>query len=329
MNERTYSRKPNFLWALIVSLFLAYFSGWREVGVDRENYLKMYQSVIISDDWAVKLAYANDVMFLLIIAVSNYFSDDPKLAFFIICLSSVATKYFAIRRAAPGHALGFILLYAVFLSPGLEFAAMRGALSIGFLMLALSCRDKKLPFVIFCLSAVASHVSVVLALIFVVDRVNQLLTKNKLIYAFVVIGVSSFTSGLLNLFPRGAIYEYNQGTVLAYSLPLATLFIAILIFHRLDELCIQHPADSGYRFIASLRPPVYGLIAIAFGISAEVVTAATRYLEISWCLMLLASVVLFNKSPVNFLGGVLLLVFLSYVNVVRLTWLFIVYPLFG
>lgn len=330
MSPLTYSRRRLFLLlALIGSIFLAYLSGWREVGIDRDNYFEMYRGVITSEEWAIKLWYAKDVMFLLIATVSNYFSEDAKWAFFIICLFSVVTKYLAIRRIAPRYTLGFILMYAVFLSPGLEFAAMRGALAIGFLMLALSYRNKKLPCVLFSLLAMASHISSLLALVFVLGRVNELLTKHKVGYVVIAIGISLLGTILLELFTYGADYENNQGTVFAYSEPLATLFIAILLFYRADKICIQRSDDSVYQFIASSRPVVYGLIAIAFGISAVVVTAATRYLEISWCLMLFASIVLFNKSYINLLGGLLLLTFLSYINILRVTWLAILYPSLG
>jgi hypothetical protein len=330
MNPLAYSRRRLFLLlALIGSIFLAYLSGWREVGIDRDNYYEMYRGVITSDEWMIKLWYAKDVMFLLIATVSSYFSDDAKLAFLIICFFSVFTKYLAIRRIAPRYTLGFILMYTVFLSPGLEFAAMRGAMAIGFLMLALSYRDKELPCILFSFLAMASHISSFLALIFVLGRVNKLLTKHKVGYLVITIGISLLGMTLLGLFPHGADYENNQGTVFAYSEPLATLFIALLIFYRTDKICIQHSTDSVYQFIASLRPVVYGLIAIAFGISAVVVTAATRYLEVSWCLMLFTSIVLFNKSCINLLGGLLLLAFLSYINIIRVTWLAILYPNLG
>jgi hypothetical protein len=327
MNPLTYSRSRLFLLlALIGSIFIAYLSGWREVGIDRNNYFEMYRGVITSDEWTIKLWYAKDVMFLLIATVSSYFSEDAKLAFLIIGLISVLTKYLAIRRIAPRYTLGFISMYTVLLSPGLEFAAIRGAMAIGFLMLALSCRDKKLSCALFSLLAVASHISSLLALIFVLSGVNKLLTKYKFGYILIAVSISLLGATLLGLFPHGADYDNNKGTIFAYSEPLATLFIAILIFYRVDKICILHSADSVYHFIANLRPIVYGLISIAFGISSVVVTAATRYLEISWCLILLVSIVLFNKSYINLLGGLLFLAFLSYINFVRFTWLAILDP---
>lgn len=327
MNPFTCSRRRLFLLlAFLGSVLLAYLSGWREVGIDRYNYLQMYSGVITNSEWAIKLWYAKDVMFLLIATGSNYFSEDAKWAFFIVCFFSVTTKYLAVKRVAPQYTLGFIVAYAVFLAPGLEFAAMRGALAIGFLMLALSFRDEKLPRLVFSLLAVASHISSLVALVFLFDKVQQLLIKNKILYVAIIFGTSLLGTILLGLFPRGANYDNNQGTIFAYTEPFATLIIAVLIFYRADKICILYPDDLVYRFIAKLRPAIFGLIAFAFGISSVVVTAATRYLEISWCLMLLCAVVLFRRSYINLLGGILFLAFLSYINVRRLTWLAIISP---
>jgi hypothetical protein len=330
MNLLTYSRRRLFLLlALISSISLAYFSGWREVGSDRENYIEMYRGVITNEEWTIKLWYAKDVLFLLIATVSNFFSQDARLAFFIVCFFSVITKYLSITRFSSRYTLAFILLYAVFLSPGLEFAAMRGALAIGFLMLALSYREQKLSYVIFSFLAIASHISILLPLIFTFDKINYLLTKHKVGYVLISVGTSLYGTILFRLFPYAADYQNNQGTMLAYLVPLATLFMAIFIFYRADSIRIQHSDISVCKYIAILRPVVYGLIAVAFGISGLVVTAATRFLEMSWCLLLFASVVLFNKSYINLFGGLLLLAFLSFINIHRLTWIAIFYPNLG
>ena len=225
--------------------------------------------------------------------------------------------------------MGFIVAYAIFLAPGLEFAAMRGALAIGFLMLALSFRNENLPRLVFSLLAIASHISSLVALVFLFDKVQQLLIKNKILYVAIAFGAFLLGTILLGLFPRGVNYDNNQGTIFAYSEPFATLFIAVLIFHRAEKIYILNPNDLAYRFTAELRPVVFGLIAFAFGISSVVVTAATRYLEVSWCLMLLGTVILFRKSYINLLGGVLFLAFLSYINIRRLTWLAIINPGLG
>jgi hypothetical protein len=110
---------------------------------------------------------------------------------------------------------------------------------------------------------------------------------------------------------------------------MATLVIALLIFYRLDNISKLNVRNQSFQYLQVIRPLTYGLIAIAFGINSMVVTAATRYLEISWCLLLLASIVMFKKSYLNMLGGVLLMALLSYENISRMTWLAILNPNLG
>jgi hypothetical protein len=315
--------------AFFVAVAIAIFSGWQDVAMDRSSYLQMYQGVISTEEWAIKLWFAKDVFFLVVAEVSNYFSEDAKLAFLMICTFSILLKYFSIRKMGPEYTLGFVMLYGIFLAPGLEFAAMRGGLAIGFVMLALACREQKIKFFVLSALAIASHMSALLVVVLTARQVNKFLSEHKWGYALIALVISLSAGLLLNLFPHGADYENNRGTVIAFSEPLATLIIARLIFFRLDRFSKLNVSDTVFQHLQVFRPVVYGLIAIAFGITSVVVTAATRYLEISWCLMLFASIVMFRKSYINMLGGLLLLSFLTYLNIIRFTWLAIVNPTLG
>jgi len=302
----------------VVSLSIA--SGWRDVGIDRSDYVQMYNGVISSDDFAVKLFFAKDVLFLFIATASNFFSDEAKWTFLTICFLSVITKYLAIRQVASEYALGYMVFYAIFLSPGLEFAAIRGALSIGFIMLAITYYDRRLQFSFLSVLGIASHMSALPVALLAVRKFSCLFSKHKLSYVLLTLITFLSTDLLLNIFPRGVDYYDNRGTIYAYSEPLATLGIALLVLFRLNHVSRVKNTDPAIQYLILLRPIIYGLIAISFGISSVVVTGATRFLEISWCLILFAAIVLFRKSYVNLLGGILLLVFLSYVNILRLTW---------
>jgi hypothetical protein len=315
--------------ALSCAIALAIFSGWREVGIDRANYLDMYEGVISNEDWSIRLWYAKDILFLASAMFSNYIGDEPRIAFLIICSLSTFLKYYSIRKIAPQYTLPFILLYAVFLAPGLEFAAMRGALAIGFFMLAVAYSDQKIRFTLLSALTGMAHMTAALPIIFAIRPINIFLSKHKSSFIAICIGVSLSATALLNIFPHGIDYEGNHGTLLAYSEPLATLFITWLVFFGLDKVSALHPMDKTFKYLRVIRPIVYCLIAIAFGISGVVVTAATRYLEISWCFLLLVSIVMFKKSLINKLGGLILLFFLTYINMIRLTWLAIASPNFG
>lgn len=315
--------------ALTIAVMLAFFSGWREIGIDRNNYIAMYRGVVSSDEWSIKFWYAKDILFLVFVSISSYLSDDAKLSFLAICTVSILLKYFSVLKLAHRYTLWFVLGYALFLSPGLEFAAMRAGLAIGFLMLSLAHRDRKIIFFLFSSLAIAAHISTLLVVILCVSSVNRFLSKNKWAYVFISLVISTSGQLLLDIFPRGVDYAENQGTIFALFEPLATLFIAWLLFNRIDQnvyLSLGRDVAANLLFI---RQIVYGLIFVAFGLTGVVVTASTRYLEISWCLLLLVAIATFRKSYVNMLGCSLLLALLAYLNIVRFTWVQIISPAVG
>ena len=317
------------LVSLLLVVALSIVSGWRDVGIDRLGYVEMYNGIVSNDDIAVKFFFAKDVLFLLIATASNYFNDEAKWTFLTICFISLITKYLAIRQIAIEYALGYILLYAIFLSPGLEFAAIRGAMSIGFIMLAIAYYGNPLQFSILSTLGIAAHITALPVILLAMRKFRYILHKHKLSYVLLALVTFLSTDLLLNLFPRGADYNNNRGTIYAYSEPIATWGIALLVLFRLNQVSRLKSVDPALQYLLILRPIIYALIAIAFGISSMLVTGATRFLEISWCLILFAAIVLFRKTYVNLLGGILLLVFLSYVNIRRLTWVALFNPSLG
>lgn len=312
--------------ALLIVFVLAFFSGWRDVGIDRDNYLLMYAGVVSSDDIAEKFFYAKDAAFLLLSSLASYFSEDAKLAFLLVCLTSFAAKYFAAKRIAPQYLLAFLVTYAIFLSPGLEFAAMRGGLAIGFFMLTIAYSERLLPFIVFSLLTVASHMTLLPAVLLAYRPVSKLLARHKVAYVFIAVVTLLGSASLIALFPHGADYEDNQGTLLAYALPMATLIISQLVFYRFERIASGQRLDPSFQFLIFSKSVIYGLIAIAFGISGTIVTASTRYLEVAWCLLLLSALILHRKSLPSFVGLLALIAFLSYLNIYRFTWLEIMVP---
>ena len=275
MNYFVFSRaKLIYGLALFCAIALSYFSGWRDVGIDRENYLMMYKGILSSEDMAVAFFYSKDVTFLLLSSSASYFSEDAKLAFLLVCLLSVTAKYFAVRKIAPRYLLVFLVVYAIFLSPGLEFAAMRGGLAIGFIMLALAYRERLFPFVVFSLVAVASHVTLLPAVLLAYRPVNVLLARYRIGYVAIAVLTSLIGAQLIVLLPQGIDYEENQGTLFAYALPMATLIISQLVFYRFERVASAQRADTVLQFLTIAKPVIYGLIAIAFGISRSCMVLA-------------------------------------------------------
>jgi hypothetical protein len=314
------------LLAIAGVLVLAFFSGWRDVGIDRENYLEMHAGILSSDDIAEKFFFAKDIVFLLASDLTSYLSDDARWVFLLVCFLSVMAKYFAVKKIAPQYLLPFLIAYAVFLSPGLEFAAMRGGLAIGFLMLALAYNHRFFLFSLFSLLTVASHMALLPVVLLAYRPVNELLARHKLGYVAVAITTLLAAASLIALFPHGLDYEDNQGSLFAYALPVATLLVSNFVFYQFDSATSAQKREPAFQFVEIAKPVIYGLIAIAFGISGLIVTASTRYLEISWCLLLLAALILCGKYVWSLVGLLMLIAFLSYLNVYRLTWMEILAP---
>jgi hypothetical protein len=324
MNARSGEYKSLYLLlALALSIAMGIFSGWRDIGSDRENYILMYNGIINNEEWFVKFWYAKDVFFLVATIFSNYFSEDPRLTFLIICFFSALLKYYSVKKMAPKGTLAFVFLYGIFLAPGLEFAAMRGALAIGFLMLAIAYRDEKYKFSLFSILAILSHLAIIPAVIFAIDRINKFLASHKSSYIVISIGTLIMTPFLLNIFPHGVDYENNKGTLFSYSEPITTFIIAWLIFYGNGTGSSLMTVNSASKYFKTVRPIAYGLISLAFGITGGVVIAGTRYLEVVWCLLLFVFCANKSKKLLNLIGGLLLICLFVYVNTIRMTWNFI------
>ena len=321
------SRAKIYLFLAILGVIsLAVISGWRNGGIDRDNYLMMHFYVLSSDNIAEKFFFAKDAAFLIFSILIGYFSDDARWVFLLICTISLITKFFAIKKISPQHLLQFITVYAIFLSPGLEFAAMRGALAIGFLILTLAYCEKWRLFAAFSFLAIASHMTILPAVLLTYRPINDWLARHKFGYLAIAILTSLLASKLIELFPHGMDYEENRGTLRAYALPIATLIFSTLILYRFEMAAKTKETDVLFHFIKISKPVIYGLISIAFGLSNMIVAGSTRYLEIAWCLLLLPALVLYRRSFCNLIGLMIFIAFLSYFNIARFTWLAVIAP---
>lgn len=317
------------LLASVSVLVFAFFSGWRDADIDLENYREMHAGMLSLEDIAGKVFSAKDVVFLLVNDLASYLSEDARLVVLLVCLFSVAARYFAVKKITPQLLLLFLIAYAVILAPGLEFAAMRGGLAIGFLMLALAGNNRFFPFVLFSLLTIASHMALLPVVLLAYRPLSEWLARHKLGYVVIAVIALLTIASLIALFPHGIDYEDNQGPLLTYALPLVTLSAAIFVFHQSEIATGAQQRDSALQFVEISKPVIYGLIAIEFDISGLIVTAGTRYLNIARCLRLLSALILCGKYVASLIGFLMLFVFLSYLNVFRLTWTEIVAPSVG
>ena len=174
--------KKNYLNLFLVtsiSIIFGYIAGWRDDLFDRQNYVFMFEQIAAADELEIKLMYAKDLSFLLFSLIGSCINPDPKFTFFCICFVSFFTKFFAVEKIPKFNLTLFILFYVILLSPGLEFAAIRSGLAIGFAILAVVYRSKKIEFNIFMFCSFISHASLVVVLPFSINLINNYLRKNK------------------------------------------------------------------------------------------------------------------------------------------------------
>lgn len=311
----------------ILIIFLSFFAGWRLIGIDRENYISMYNGVINSETFALKIYFAKDFFYLLFTQLINIFSDDPRYVFFTIIFLSFILKFQLLQTIKLNNLFLSFLLYIIFLSSVLEFIAFRSALSLSFLLFAILNRNRSRVYLFLFLS-ILSHTSSILPAFCISPIFSNLVNKSKLNYLLLLIFPIFFSSDILIFFPQGESYVLNQeGTSRAIILPLVTLLSAFLIFYKFNKHLINNHNDNSLNFIHNSKFVIFSLIYFSIGITPFVVTAATRYLEFVYLLLLIAGITMYKKSYVNFLGFLLLLIILFYLNIVKELWINIFYPI--
>lgn len=301
--------------AFAVVLVIAFFAGWRDWGVDRDNYVVAYFGIVGSETIAEKMFFAKDVMLFFLVSISSYFGDDPKLSFLLVCTIALYAKLFAMRRIMGDQVLFFVLVYVFFISPGLEFAAMRAGLAIGFLMLMLAYSDSKLQRIIWPVLVIFSHTSLLPIIIAAQPKAQRFFVKWPILYLLIVLVTPLSVPIVLSFFQKWAYYEDSQGTIYSLLTPILTLLTAIEIFRQRTGHIDDTSFYVGTKHLSLL------LISMAFGIAVIIPAASTRYLEVAWCLML--PIAIMEKRH---FGLCLLIVLLAYINISRLTWIAVVDP---
>lgn len=301
--------------------FLSFYAGWRLIGIDRDNYISMYEGVINSDTFALKFYFAKDFFYLYLSELNNYFTEDSRYLFLVIIFFSFYLKFYLFEKLKIQYYILTFLIYTLFLSSVLEFIAFRSALSMSFFILAIFYKEKNY-FYPLLLCAVLSHTSSILPAFMALPFFSDYLRKYKFIYFILMICPIFLSSFILKLFPQGDNYISNQeGTLNAFLLPLFTLVVTSLIFYKSDKLHSLNNNNPVSKFIYNSKPIAFSLIFFSIGITPFVVTAATRYLEVVYLLLIITGTTMFRKSYVNLLGFSLLIILLTYLNIVKDLWI--------
>lgn len=312
----------------LCAAYLIYLSGWRLTGFDRDNYLTIHD-LIGASHFLDKIIVSKDLTFLLISQFVSSLSLDAIWIFLITNLLAILAKYLAVRKISTRLLLSYIFLYGLFLSPGLEFAAIRSSLAIGFLICAIAYRESKLKFLLFSLLSAASHLSIVLVLVILVASPwLERFGRGGIPYILMAIFTYFFGNIFTSIYSSGEIYIGNAGTIFAYALPVATIIFSVIAFVNMKIVNFKKYSRSEFDFLKISKPVIFGVNAVALGFVNDIVTASSRYLEVSWFLLLLVCLINFRINIAAKINLLAFLVFLTVVNVKRNTWEAILNPQF-
>lgn len=322
--------RTTYYWLITLALTIAtiYYSGWREVGIDRLNYISNYQAIVSSEELGLKIFAAKDLIFLVIVEATNPIKDDPKIAFLIVNIIALLSKCLAFKKLLPSKILRCFLIYAIFASPGLEFAAIRAGMALGLMMLAIAYRHNLLMFTTCAVLSIAAHLSFLIPVLFCMPILSEKLKGRLLPYILIAVVAKLASNNLAEIYPTGADYADNAANLIAYTLPIFTLFITFILVKSIDLNFLARKYPSTLKSIITIEATILGLTAIAFGLTGDFVTAATRYLEICWTLLIVFIFIPNRNIYLKILGTICWLILMSYVNlnVNRQTWLAIVSP---
>jgi len=314
---------PVFAWAL--GCFIVYLISTREGGLDYEEYVYIIETVrsLHNEDVLLRIVAAKDPLFWVLIEMCGALSESPDLVMATVGALSIAGKIYATREF-PEYRTLFMAIYAVFLAPGLEFAAIRAGLALSLLLIGLVLVGRAR--VLWFLLAIAAHVSTGIAVL------GQLLrSRVRAVAAVLFLGALTLTP-YFSIHLSQDVFEFardddrlgtyfdNQGTVRALIAPVITLAILFLI-DRSRRLTVQ----PDHRSEVDLAPAAMcTLVALLAALPA--VTVSFRILEIGWALMLFNLVAITARRaegagelvPASAWFCLLLLIGAS--NVIRSTW---------
>ncbi|EJD6500952.1 EpsG family protein [Providencia rettgeri] len=285
----------------LIILFLLYSTSSTN-GPDYINYIRMFDRINTTDGLVEKVLVAKDVLVGIIVSIISPTSrSEFTIVFFIIGLVNCLYRFYLIKIMGLKF-IPYFIIYIIFLSPGLDFAALRALMGLSFLTIYhCSIKKNKLILVLACFS----HISMLIPVIFSLDITKKILNKINIIYLCLIIIIMTFvSSGLLKFIPSTETYINIQGSGLLFLRVLATLLLLLFIYHL--NLNSNNPEFSNRIIITATLT-----CAIALGL-IQINIAASRYLEIVNFLLLIFvfSLNLMNlKTIVNY--GIIIITLIS------------------
>jgi hypothetical protein len=306
--------------AWLIGAVMAGCAGLYTGGFDREEYVLIIENTrqLADQDLALRLFAAKDPLFLFIIEASGALSDDTQLVFLIVAVLAAMTKVIA-TSVIPGRRALFMALYAIFIAPGLEFAAIRAGLAMGLTMLGYLA-IRRWPWKVWWVAlGLASHMSVIFVS---AGRIWARHWRATLVGLLVL--ATLFSPLLLALLQDDARYSHyldNRGTLFALGMPVVTLLCLLLLSRSLNG---RAPARHLLLTEDWLRT-TYFMVGASLLLAIPVVTASTRVMELGWVLLLLQMIardgeVRAKAQALRVASWCTLIALLSLANLVRSTW---------
>lgn len=276
--------RVNRLTLVTAGVILLLAAGLRTGGFDYQNYVNAIEFAHASSSKSVlvQLVIVKDPLMLAVIHICRMFSQGTRLVFLVMTGLAVVPKVVAAKSLGSRSTL-FLVLYATLLAPGLEFEAMRAAVALGFLLLLITCANRRtlLRWTLAVVS-VAAHVA---ALPFVAPRLFQRV-KGRVLVALLpaAIAIAAYAgSSLVWLFPRSEGYQNDLGTVRAF-LPSVATYVAYLVTNAATESVGPEGLAATGNVCAAIA------IGLGIGLAPAAVTVAIRFLEYGWAFVVLVAV---------------------------------------
>ena len=314
-------RSLDKFFALLIALLIFYFAAFRGAGNDYDNYIVLVEALRSTKDTSILglVAAAKEPLFALLIMISSFLSDAVVLPIVLLVLVAVVSKvayaFTFIRNSAI-----FLGIYGIFIAPGLEFAAIRAAAGLGFLLFFLVPLPKKFRYTAGVIAAV-SHIQFLPALIIAgFSRLNSIRTVAVLSIVLAILAHLLLTNITLIPIERSNNYADNKGTILA-SIPVL-IYLVILVF-SFPRKYLMATSFAEYSTRIVLYKTALVLIIISFPASYATVTISTRLLEIVSFLMLVLYFHSFELRRSNrlWIGFVVFILYLAVTNIYRGTWI--------
>jgi hypothetical protein len=308
-------------FAILLGLAISFICGTRDGGFDYKQYQDMIYiirtSLSVGESWFEMAQDAKDPIIAIVVTMADFFSEDDNLFFIFMAILGFLPKVL-LALALPKNKTIFLASYIVLLSPGLEFAAIRSAVGIGFLGLAVITAYAFWFRVVLFLLAVASHISMVAGGVLLFKRFWRISSSN---YWYAPVASIIIMLLIIKFMPDSMQDRaVSPGTIFAPLFPFISL-CGLFVFTR--QRFIFFSITECNMFRAGIAAAIF-FSALAMAMAIPIAVTSTRLLEVSLYFSLFAIILAVSRNKLNivsWLSVVLLFSVIGYLNITRHTWL--------